>query len=180
MCAIIGWAGKLPTGLLYQLLHAAEHRGRDSTGVAYWDEEAHQNFLVKHAVTAALFTKINAEYINQAQRSIRGIAHTRRASPKMPVNNDNAHPFMYESWVFAHNGAIKNWKELKEATIAKLEKEVEADPTLKHKLAYIKGITTDSMILGPAIEATNFAPVIGSMGLIWLYADRVLDRKSVV
>jgi predicted glutamine amidotransferase len=178
MCAIIGWNGKMPTGLLFQLLLAAEHRGRDSTGIAYWDETAQQNYLVKHAVTAALFTKINGEYITEAQRSVRGIAHTRRASPKMPINNDNAHPFMYESWVYAHNGAIKNWKELREATIAKLEKEVQTDPTLELKLQYIKKITTDSMILGPAIEALNFTPAVGAMGLVWLYANQVFAFHS--
>jgi hypothetical protein len=178
MCAIIGWNGKMPTGLLYQLLHAAEHRGRDSTGLAYWDDEHKQNFLVKHAITASLFTKVNAEFINVAQKSIRGIAHTRRASPKMPINNDNAHPFLYESYVFAHNGTVKNWRELQKATVEKLEKLVKDDPKLKGKLVYLKGITTDSMILGPAIEALNFTPAVGALGLVWLYADRVFAFHS--
>ena len=178
MCAIIGWNGKMPTGLLFQLLLAGEHRGRDSTGVAYWDDNTQQNYLVKHAVTASLFTKINADYITEAQRAVRGIAHTRRASPRMPINNENAHPFMYESWVYAHNGAIKNWKELREATILKLEKEVEKDASLEPKLNYIKKITTDSMILGPAIEAMNFTPAIGAMGLVWLYANQVFAFRS--
>lgn len=165
-------------GLLHQLFHAAEHRGHDSSGVAFWDDELGQNYLVKHAVTASLFTKINSDHVNRAQRATRGIAHTRRASKNMPINNANAHPFMYGSYVFAHNGTVKNWKTLRDETAARLEKEAKCDQALENKLAYIKQITTDSMILGPAIEASDFSPCIGSFGLVWLYGNKLYAFRS--
>ena len=166
----------MPVGLLYQLFHAAEHRGRDSSGVAYWDSDLEQNFIVKHAVTASLFTKVNSNYVNSAQRSARGIAHTRRASPRMPVDNENAHPFMYGSYVFAHNGSIKNWQVLKKDIIDQLGKSSANDAATK--LEFISKANTDSMILGPAIEARNFKDVVGCMGLAWLYGEKLYAFRS--
>jgi glutamine phosphoribosylpyrophosphate amidotransferase len=168
----------MPVGLLYQLFHAAEHRGRDSTGVAYWDVDKAQNVVVKHAVTATLFTKFNAQYVSGAQRAPRGIAHTRRASPKMPVDNDNAHPFMYESYVFAHNGVVKNWQQLRDGALPTLEDQTKKDTLLQSKLDYMKRITTDSMILGPAIESRNFSPAVGALGLVWLHGEKIYAFRS--
>jgi predicted glutamine amidotransferase len=178
MCAIIAWSGNMPTGLLYQLLHSAEHRGKDSTGVAFWQKDIGKNFIVRHAVSATTFTKINSAHVASAQKAVRGIAHTRRASPRMPINNENAHPFTYESWVFAHNGVVRNWVELRQAAMTNLEKQVVDEPKLQSKMDYVKKITTDSMILGPAIESNDFTPVIGCMGLVWLRGDKVFAFRS--
>ena len=169
MCAIISWCGKLPTGLLYQLLHAAESRGRDSTGVAYWDAELGQNMLVKHAVTAASFTKVNSKYVDTAQRSISGIAHTRNASPKMPIDNDNAHPFLYETWVFAHNGVVRNWRTLKTHYLEQFVTEAINDPGLESRVDYLKG---------PAIESMDFTSVHGALGLVWLHGQKAYAFRS--
>lgn len=171
MCAIIGWSGQLPVGLLHQLLLAAEPRGRHSTGVAYWDEELNQNYVVKQAVPAKVFAKINAERLKMIGKSRQGIAHTRNASPRMPINNLNAHPFVYDSYAFAHNGVVTNWRTIRDSWL-ELEKD---DPLYR----YASKIETDSMVLGPCIKNLDFESVTGCMGLVWLNGTELFVLRSM-
>lgn len=106
------------------MLISAESRGKDSTGVAFRAIENGTpcNLCYRHIVPARTFTEIHRDFLGDARRSFRGIAHTRNASPGMPVDNMNAHPFPYPwessaKWYFAHNGRVVNWKELKAAQI---------------------------------------------------------------
>ena len=176
MCAIIGWSGKMPTGLLFQLLIAAEHRGRDSTGIGYLDPETGRNITLKQAVPADVFIEENREKIAKLSKAAQGIAHTRRASKSMPINNRNAHPFIYKAFVFAHNGALKNWRALVNDWIG--TNETSNAPDSDYLAEYLEKVTTDSMALGPLIERRNFAPAFGSFGLVWLYGNDAYAFRS--
>lgn len=184
MCAITGWAGKLPKGVLTQLLINAEERGRDSTGVAFRLEGRNKSF--KSAVSATEFVneKENQNFLGHARRSLRGMAHTRRASAGMPINDDNAHPFLYWHVLFAHNGKVQNWKEIKAFLIEhfqnSLAKVKAASPeneelikTHEFCLRYSTKITTDSMVLGPYIISRNFSSIVGCMGLVWMHMSNL-------
>lgn len=119
MCAIIGWSGLMPKGLLSKLLVQAESRGKDSVGMAYRVDG--KNVCYRHAVPAREFVTSSEKLVGEARRSLRGLAHTRRASPNMPVDNANAHPFGFWKYFFAHNGRITNWQELKNALVIRYQ-----------------------------------------------------------
>lgn len=182
MCTVLCWKGKMPKGLLTHLLVEAETRGRDSVGIAFRSEN--QTVAYRHAVPSSVFVKRSSAHVGEARRSQSGIAHTRRASRGMPIDNVNAHPFIFQKFVFAHNGKIDNWKELKAAGVTKYEAEAKAATTPEAKAAaealvtYYKGVTTDSMILGPYISARNFTDVTGCMGLVWIQKNSVYAFHS--
>lgn len=133
MCAVIGWSGNLPKKLLANLLVNAEVRGKDSTGLcarlARHGKPA--NVCYRQAVPASDFARLNKKFLKEARRAPCGIAHTRRASPRMPVNSQNAHPFIWppagaaNRVIFAHNGVIDNWRELKHDLSLKYERELD-------------------------------------------------------
>jgi predicted glutamine amidotransferase len=153
MCAIIGWSGKLPKGLLSRLLMQAETRGRDSTGVAFRtvDEKSKANNLCyRQIVPARTFTDLHKKFMGDARRSIRGIAHTRRASPGMPIDNTNAHPYTYPygslgKYFFAHNGRIHNWTQLKADFQGKFKQEYEAALDTLLPLLLLEGATREDL-----------------------------------
>ena len=129
MCAIIGWTGHLPKGLLSSLLVQSGSRGKDSTGLAFYgsfetevkdlegkDKKATLNghACYRKAVEPAEYVKTYKTVTKNARVSPVGIGHTRRASPGMPIDDKNAHPFQYWDFHFAHNGKVENWHDLKD------------------------------------------------------------------
>ena len=47
------------------------------------------------------------------------LAHVRAASPSMPVQQTNCHPFRHGRWLFVHNGYVADWLHLRrELTMA--------------------------------------------------------------
>jgi predicted glutamine amidotransferase len=177
MCAIIAWNGQLPDGLLRQLLHKSLHRGADSTGIAYRGTDF--TVCTKQAVASTLFTKLNGEEMKKASASRAGIGHVRRASPGMPVNEDNAHPFKYKRMFYAHNGKIDNWRDVRDqlASVARVGNDL--------KLAdKIDAYRTDSMVIGPSIERRDLSNLEGCMALAWMsgadvYAACVKKEMSI-
>jgi len=182
MCSIIGWSGKLPKGLITRLLIKAESRGRDSVGLAFRVNNSNKAYRVACSASGFIADKSNGSILSDARRSTRGIAHARRASTGMPIDERNAHPFPYWRYFFAHNGKIQNWREIREMLIgyfsseAKRLREAGKDDqaqTAEYCVGYSQRITTDSMVLGPYIEARNFSSIIGCMGLVWLRENNV-------
>lgn len=129
MCAIIGWTGHLPKGLLSSLLIQSGSRGKDSTGLAFYgafeteekdlDGKAKKVMLNGHAcyrkaMEPSEYVKTYKTVTKSARISPVGIGHTRRASPGMPIDDKNAHPFQYWDFHFAHNGKVDNWTDLKD------------------------------------------------------------------
>jgi glutamine phosphoribosylpyrophosphate amidotransferase len=182
MCAIIGWSGVLPKGIITNLLREAESRGRDSTGIAF--RTLGENLGYRQAISADQFIKVNNNMLGQARKSLRGLAHCRRASRGMPINDDNAHPFIFGKYFFAHNGKISNWEVLLKQRIEQHTKELAdlkaaSEPNQRrirwneYLLQYLGKITTDSMVLGPYIAERNFQEVEGCFGLVWMATENV-------
>jgi len=114
MCAIIGWSGLPPKGVISALLEEGQRRGKDSTGIAYRstnDAGRTVNFSCRNSVSAEVFVKEEKAEMSRARRALRGLAHTRNASPGMPIDRLNAHPFTCYQTIYAHNGRIQNWRE---------------------------------------------------------------------
>lgn len=188
MCAILGWNGKMPKGLISNLLRGMESRGRDSTGIAFRVKTSSgqmQNKCYRLADTAHRFVTENESILSDARRSVIGIAHTRRASPNMPINDRNAHPFPYWRFFFAHNGKIQNWRTIKSLLqnhFASEAKRLAAENNPMAKTAeyctdYANSITTDSMVLGPYIESRDFRSIQGCMGLVWMMGPNVYTLR---
>lgn len=182
MCSIIGWTGELPKGLLSALLVEAESRGRDSTGIAFYLDGNSRGY--RQAIPAHAFVKKNNKECGEARRAHFGLAHCRRASRGMPIDNRNAHPYAYGRTFFAHNGSIQNWEDLKKARLATIETQLGNSPTddekkgLEARKRYLTAVTTDSMILGPYISQRDFSEVKGSIGLVWMRDDSVYVMRS--
>lgn len=170
MCTVIAWNGKMPKGFFTNILEEAETRGRDSTGFAFRNVD-NKTQVYRQAISAAQFTKHHQKYIGEARKSKIGIAHTRRASAGMPVNNGNAHPFVYGKLVFAHNGKIDNWEALKKVW--------GDDPNVTPEdKTYFKSVQTDSQVLGPYLQIRNLRDVTGAMGLVWMRRGKVFCARS--
>lgn len=167
----------LPKGLLTNLLLQSERRGHDSTGLAFRLEKS--NVSYRQAVSAREFIAHpdNRTIMSDARRALVGIAHTRRASPGMPINNQNAHPFLYWRYFFVHNGVVQNWRELRDDLVrqftaaeatATANGDTAAAASAKWCVNYCASAKTDSMILGPYIHSEDFSCVVGCMALAWL------------
>jgi predicted glutamine amidotransferase len=186
VCSILGFSGKMPKGLLTRMLIRAELRGRDSVGLAYRLEGRNVSYRMAESASVFVADKDNSGILSEARRSLRGIAHTRRASPGMPINDRNAHPFTYWRYIFAHNGKVVNWLEIKSRLIEHFEQvakrleeagETAKAETAKYCVKYSRAITTDSMVLGPYIETRDFQSIAGCMGLVWMRENNVYTLR---
>lgn len=180
MCTVLAWAGKLPKGFISRWLIQAEARGRDATGIAFRSSPTTSS-ISRRSIPASLFVHEHDDVLKSARKSPRGIAHTRHASRGNPINARNAHPFTYLHTVFAHNGYIHNYEEIRNSLIVSTKADLEASPTsdtLKKKLAYLEGCTTDSMVIGPFIDANDFSSLVGDMGLVWMRGSNVMCMRT--
>jgi predicted glutamine amidotransferase len=109
MCRLLGWVAREGLSLRDVLgeesfvafaqlsrIHA------DGWGLAYAEGDALE---VERSTTNAsadpAFTKVATAACSRA-----GLAHLRWASPGLPVELCNAHPFRYDGYAFAHNGGV--------------------------------------------------------------------------
>ncbi|MCM8789383.1 MAG: class II glutamine amidotransferase [Candidatus Omnitrophica bacterium] len=56
------------------------------------------------------------------------IAHVRLASVGKSDNINNAHPFLYKNWLFAHNGTIWGYKQIQEMLVAPYNEHFTSEP----------------------------------------------------
>ncbi len=109
MCRLLGWVAQpgltLRTSIGYENYQAFTELSRihaDGWGIAY---AAKDNLTVRKSPTAA---SADPEFAALSRRasSEAAIAHLRWATPGLPVEQRNTHPFRYGDSAFAHNGAI--------------------------------------------------------------------------
>jgi predicted glutamine amidotransferase len=127
MCGIAGIHIKKPGSLdgrqlnrfVDELLLSIEHRGTDSTGVAYASVGGKKVALSKEPLKASDFIKIRPKIQGDDIRSV--ILHTRYATQGRPEENVNNHPVLSGTTFVTHNGHISNDHELfAETGIARL------------------------------------------------------------
>lgn len=134
MCRLFGFRSDKPNKVHDSLLteknslrvQSQEHK--DGWGIAYYMDKAEPT--VVHGLGAA---HVDLEYarVSEFVLSHTVVAHVRLASVGA-VTLENAHPFVWRHWSFAHNGTLRNFARHRET----LEKEI--DPKW---LRLIKGET---------------------------------------
>lgn len=137
MCRLFGFRSVINSQVHSSLLHA-ENSLRDQSvkhpdgwGIAYYLEQTPH--LVKSSDTALtnnLFKKVSGVVSSQTV-----MAHIRKAT-QGEHNILNSHPFQYGSWIFAHNGHIREFDQNKKLLMNLI------DPDLRR---FVLG-TTDSEV----------------------------------
>lgn len=125
MCRIFGFRSVLKSGVHRSLMSADNALSVQSTkhpdgwGVAYYIGGApHLIKSADQAVSDRLFQRVSGVVSSETV-----VAHIRKATQggHSPIN---AHPFQYGPWIFAHNGNIKEFPELREKLLSYIHKEL--------------------------------------------------------
>ncbi|AFZ83625.1 amidophosphoribosyltransferase [Candidatus Kinetoplastibacterium blastocrithidii TCC012E] len=114
MCGIVGVVGRSHVNqLLYDSLLLLQHRGQDAAGIATSDNR--QFYLHKsHGLVRDVFRAHNMLSLP----GYCGIGQVRYPTSGSNVNEQEAQPFYVNApfgIMFAHNGNLTNWKELRES-----------------------------------------------------------------
>ncbi|GIK82366.1 MAG: glutamine--fructose-6-phosphate transaminase (isomerizing) [Pseudorhodoplanes sp.] len=114
MCGIVGILGHAPVaGQLLDALRRLEYRGYDSAGVA-----TVENGHLERRRAEGKLKNLEARLASEPLSGSAGIGHTRWATHGRP-NESNAHPHATDRLAVVHNGIIENFRELREALIAR-------------------------------------------------------------
>lgn len=141
MCGLFGGIGKLSSNRMIALGSMNEERGTDSVGLAYVDK-GHLT-VAKIAERPCVGLNITLKKaVTEAAISGMFIGHTRQATQGQ-VTSRNAHPFLVDNIVFAHNGIILNDDEFG-----------------------VYEVDSESLIHG--IKAKDFSKYEGPIALLWI------------
>jgi amidophosphoribosyltransferase len=114
MCGIVGVIGRGPANqLLYDSLLLLQHRGQDAAGIAT-SQGNHFNMHKAHGLVRDVFRTRNMRSLPGAS----GIGQVRYPTCGSSVSEEEAQPFYVNApfgIMFAHNGNLTNWRELREA-----------------------------------------------------------------
>lgn len=124
MCRFVAYQGHpvLIADLLYrprhslvkQSLHSemlSQSFSADGFGVGFYVDEDPAPCVVRS--TAPAWSNRSLESLSGKLRSGRIFAHVRAASPGLPVQITNCHPFWHGRFLFMHNGAVEQFRKLK-------------------------------------------------------------------
>lgn len=141
MCRLFGFKGSLPTKLSFFLVDASNSLVKQSvldsrkiSNSQGWGIGFYQNsraYIQKRASSASF--DFNFKFLTDFITTDTMIAHVREATVG-EISDHNAHPFLYNNWLWAHNGTISGFELLRPTILQKLGPELAFD---------IKG-TTDS------------------------------------
>lgn len=106
---------------------ADEERNVHGTGIAY------EHAILKKGIAASVFLekKEAVEFLQGWSSSVL-MGHVRKASVNIQKGlaknypDNHAHPFAYNGIVFAHNGTVRNWKEVFKGTNAETDSQMMA------------------------------------------------------
>jgi predicted glutamine amidotransferase len=110
MCRLLGWVSDTPRALaellteteLAEFTELSRHHA-DGWGIAWYDGKGEIQTLRSEG--AAYQDDAYAEAVKNIA-STGAILHLRWATPGIPVQRGNTHPFVSDSYAFAHNGSI--------------------------------------------------------------------------
>jgi len=110
--------------LIHQSFHAEMRQplNGDGFGIAWYSRRHGPEPAVFRAVTPA-WNNQNLLHLSRVTESDCVLAHVRSASPGMPVNEANCHPFTYGPFAFMHNGGVAHFHRIKRAVVARLTDE---------------------------------------------------------
>ncbi|WP_169788793.1 class II glutamine amidotransferase [Vulgatibacter incomptus] len=123
MCRLFGFRSAQPLALRQPLLHSSNsllHQSgahRHGWGIGWWEPRQDEPRLVRSARGAAADPGFSS--LAESVEAPAAIAHAREASVGR-VSLGNAHPFTWGSWLFAHNGTIPRFSEVRGAVEAEL------------------------------------------------------------
>ena len=103
--------------IINQSIHARERKeplNGDGFGIAWYVPELSSNPAVFRSVKPA-WNNRNLIHLARVTRSSCILAHVRAASPGLPVNEANCHPFQVGRLAFMHNGHIPDFRKIKRA-----------------------------------------------------------------
>jgi len=128
MCRLYGFMANEPTKVECSLVHAQnalmEQSRMDREGLAHghgWGVAEHPNgvpFVEKQAWAAYHGEHFKKTAARVYSKSV--IAHVRRASVG-PPSLENTHPFVHGVWLFAHNGTVPNFDQVRVRLLADLD-----------------------------------------------------------
>src|SRR6202011_2177969 len=109
MCRLLGYVARQPVIAEHVLEDTLEafrelsHLHADGWGLAWYDEQTR----VQHAKTPEpAHSSVEFSSLAASVRTDALIAHLRWATPGFALCRENTHPFIFEQFAFAHNGAV--------------------------------------------------------------------------
>lgn len=112
MCRLFGSRSQLPSSVHRALvdepnaLRVQSREHRDGWGIGWWSEADAPPQLVRSAAAAHADDAFARSAALVSAPAV--IAHVRKASVG-PVSLENAHPFRWGPWLFAHNGTVTDF-----------------------------------------------------------------------
>lgn len=116
MCRLLGYSANNPTnipkfiGPEFSEFLELSHVHHDSWGLAI--DTGVETRLIKQAETAAASDSFSSTIDQNSGTG--GLLHFRWASPGLPIDDENAHPFAHRNISFIHNGALSPYDALKD------------------------------------------------------------------
>lgn len=124
MCRFVAYHGQpaLIADLLYRPRHSLVRQSRmaeqmsqpfnaDGFGIGFYTEGHCEPCVMRSTMPA--WSNRAIESLAHRLRSARVFAHVRAASPGLPVQDTNCHPFDHGRFMFMHNGYIENFPRIK-------------------------------------------------------------------
>ena len=181
MCRLFGFRSVIPSQVHRSLLQADNALGLqsrdhpDGWGVAHYIDGAPH--LIRSSATAIsdnLFHRVSGVVASETV-----LAHVRKATQGVK-SVLNCHPFQYGRWVFAHNGDISNFEEVKDELRSLIN---------PHLNRFILGDTDSEVIFhlflselsrfGPLQRALGIEPVMDALEATVEKIRRVADRPGL-
>ncbi|MCA9553460.1 MAG: class II glutamine amidotransferase [Myxococcales bacterium] len=158
MCRLFGFRSVIPSQVHSSLIHAENalgvqsERHPDGWGVAYYvDGAPHLTKSASTALTDQLFRRVSGVVASETV-----LAHVRKAT-QGDLSILNAHPFQYGKWVFAHNGDIPEFGEVR-ATLLE-----EVAPRLRR---FVLGDTDSEVVFFMFLTSlSQYGPLGGNYGI---------------
>ncbi len=112
MCRLFGFRSDVPDRVHESLVREANslrvqsHEHKDGWGIASYEGKGSEPQVARG--TGAAHSDPEFEHVSSLVSSHAVLAHIRLASVG-PINIENAHPFVWGRWTFAHNGTLQRF-----------------------------------------------------------------------